>query len=161
MRAAKTSRHFDLRIYNFLAHRDYRQYRLQFARTFPGLLLTAVVAEPRSLGEELHSIVDSGDLSIQCMRDVKGLALALNALHPQDLPGESRAEWDEFNRIVATGHRLILGPICEPPAGLEWLGECVRRAKRQDTRALELWLSRPWSWTRLTARFCASFPRRP
>lgn len=128
MRAATTSRHFDLRIYNCLAHRDYRQYRLQFARTFPSLLLTA---------------------------------LALNALHPQDLPGDSRAEWDEFNRIVATDHRLFLGPIWESPAGLEWLRECARRAKRQDTRALELWLSRPWSWTRLTARFCASFPRRP
>ena len=169
LRAATRSRHFDLRIYNYLAHREYRQYRQQFARTFPGLLLTAVVAEPRSLGEELRSIIDSGaplikglaarwkvrpgvirhlvgrasgDMGIQWTRDAKGLALALNTLHPQDLPGDSRAEWDEFNRIVATGQRLFIRPIWESSAGLEWLRECVRRARRKDKRALELWLPR-------------------
>jgi hypothetical protein len=167
LRAATRTRHLDLRIYNYLAHREYRQYRLQFARTFPGLLLTAVVAEPRSFGEDLRSIVDSGaplvkglaarwqvrpgvirhlvgrassDMGIQWMRDAKGLALALNALHPQDLPGDSPAEWSEFNRIVATGLRLFVRPIWESSAGLEWLRECVRRAKRKDRQALERWL---------------------
>jgi hypothetical protein len=167
LRLATRGRRFDPRIYNYLAHRDYRQYRLQFARTFPGLLLTAVVAETRSLGEEMRSIIDSGaplikslaarwkvrpgvirhlvgrassDMGIQWARDAKGLALALNALHPQDLPGQSPAEWSEFNRIVATGQRLFLRPVWESSAGLEWLRECIRRAKRKDGRALELWL---------------------
>ena len=174
LRAATRGRHFDLRIYNYLAHREYRQYRLQFVQTFPGLLLTAVVAEPRSFGEELRSIVDSGaplikglavrwnvrpgvirhlvgrassDLGIQWARDAKGLALALNALHPQDLPGDSPAEWSEFNRIVATGQRLFLRAIWESSAGLEWLRECVRRAKREDRQALDRWLPR---WSELT-----------
>ena len=169
LRAATRGRHFDLRIYNYLAHREYRQYRLQFAQTFPGLLLTAVVAEPRSFGEELRSIVDSGaplikglaarwnvrpgvirhlvgrassDMGIQWARDAKGLALALNALHPQDLPGQSPAEWSEFNRIVATGQRLFVRPIWESSAALEWLRECIRRAKRKDKQALDLWLPR-------------------
>ena len=164
---ATRSRRFDERIYNYLAHREYRQYRLQFARTFPGLLVTAVVAEPRSFGEELRSIVDSGaplikglaarwdvrpgvirhlvgrasgDMGIQWARDAKGLALALNALHPQDLPGDSVSEWSEFNRIVATGQRLFLRPVWESPAGLEWLRECVRRMKRGDRRALDVWM---------------------
>jgi hypothetical protein len=167
LRAATRGRRFDLRIYNYLAHREYRRYRLQFAETFPGLLQTAVVAEPRSLGEELRSIVDSGaplikglaarwnvrpgvirhlvgrasgDIGVQWMRDAKGLALALDALHPQDLPGDSAAEWSEFNRIVATGQRLFYQPIWESPAGLEWLRECVRRIKRENRRALGLWL---------------------
>ena len=171
MRAATHGRRFDLRIYNYLAHRDYRQYRLQFAETFPGLLLTAVVAEPRSFGAELRSIVDSGaplikglaarwnvrpgvirhlvgrasgDIGVQWMRDARGLALALNALHPQDLPGDSAAEWSEFNRIVATGHRLFCRPTWESPAGLEWLRECIHRMKREDKQALEHWLP-AWS----------------
>lgn len=171
LRAATRGRRFDLRIYNYLAHREYRQYRLQFAETFPGLLQTAVVAEPRSLGDELRSIVDSGaplikglavrwnvrpgvirhlvgrasgDIGIQWMRDAKGLALALDALHPQDLPGDSAAEWSEFNRIVATGQRLFYRPISESPAGLEWLRECMRRVKREDRQALDLWLPK-WS----------------
>lgn len=171
LQAATRGPRFDLRIYNYLAHREYRRYRLQFARTFPGLLLTAVVAEPRSFGEELRSIVDSGaplvrglaarwnvrpgvirhlvgrassDIGVQWMRDAKGLALALNALHPQDLPGDCPAEWSEFNRIVATGQRLFFRPIWESSAGLEWLRECVRRTKREDKRALDRWLPR-WS----------------
>jgi hypothetical protein len=167
MQKATRGRRFDERIYNYLAHREYQQYRLQFARTFPGLLVTAVVAEPRSFGEELRSIVDSGaplikglaarwnvrpgvirhlvgrassDMGIQWARDAKGLALALNALHPQDLPGDSATEWSEFNRIVATGQRLFLRPVWESPAGLEWLRECVRRMKRGDRRALDVWM---------------------
>ena len=174
-RAATRGRHFDLRIYNYLAHREYRQYRLQFAETFPGLLLTAVVAEPRSFGEELRAIVDSGaplikglaarwnvrpgvirhlvgrasgDIGVQWMRDAKGLALALDALRPQDLPGDSAAEWSEFNRIVAIGHRLFYRPTWESPAALEWLGECVRRMKREDRQALDLWLP---EWRELPA----------
>ena len=171
LRLATRGRHLDLRIYNYLAHREFRQYRLQFAQTFPGLLLTAVVAERRSLGEDLRSIIDSGaplikglaarwnvrpgvirhlvgrassDMGIQWARDAKGLALALNALHPQDLPGQSPAEWSEFNRIVATGQRLFLRPVWESSAALEWLRECIRRAKRKDRRVLELWLPK-WS----------------
>jgi hypothetical protein len=171
LRAATRGRRFDLRIYNYLAHREYRRYRQQFAGTFPGLLLTAVVAEQRSFGAELRAIVDSGaplikglaarwnvrpgvirhlvgrasgDIGVQWMRDAKGLALALNALHPQDLPGDSATEWSEFNRIVATGHRLFYRPTWESPAGLEWLRECIRRMKREDRQALDLWLPR-WS----------------
>jgi hypothetical protein len=169
LQIATRRRRFDQRIYNYLAYREYRQYRLQFAQTFPGLLVTAVVAESRSFGEELRTIVDSGaplikglsarwkarpgvirhlvgrassDIGIQWVRDAKGLALALNALHPQDLPGDSTTEWSEFNRIVATGQRLFLRPVWESPAGLEWLRECVRRAKRRDRRDLDVWMPR-------------------
>jgi len=86
----------------------------------------------------------SSDMGIQWGRDARGLALALNALHPQDLPGDSPAEWSEFNRIVATGQRLFIRPIWESPAGLEWLRECIRRAKHEDQQALDLWLPQ-WS----------------
>ena len=58
------------------------------------------------------------------------------------MPGQDPAEWSEFNRIVATGQRLFLKPVWESSAGLEWLRECIRRAKRKDKRGLDLWLPR-------------------
>lgn len=167
LRIATAGRRFDLRVYNYLAHSDYRQYRLQFAETFPSLLRTAVVAAPRSFGEDLRSIVDAGaplikglaarwgvrpgvirnlvgrasnNVGFQWSRDAQGLALTLNALHPQDVPGDNPAEWDEFNRIAVTGQRLFLQPIWESAAGLEWLRICIRLSRRGDKQALALWL---------------------
>ncbi len=99
---------------------------MQAAQAFPGLLVTAVLAEPRSFGEELRSILDSGaplikglaarwnvrpgvirhlvgrassDTGIQWVRDARGLALALNALHLQDLPSDGPTEWSELPKI--------------------------------------------------------------
>jgi hypothetical protein len=167
LQTATAGRRFDLRVYNYLAHTGYRQYRRQFAETFPSLLQTAVVAGPGSFGEDLRSIVDAGaplikglaarwdvrpgvirhlvgrasnNVGFQWSRDAKGLALALNALHPQDVPGDDPGEWDEFNRVVVTGQRLFLQPIWESSAGLEWLRVCIRLARRGDRQTLAQWL---------------------
>lgn len=182
---ATAGRHFDLRVYNYLAHSRYRRYRLQFAETFPSLLLTAVVAEPRSFGEDLRSFVDSGaplikglaarwrvrpgvvrhlvdrawsSVGVQWSRDARGLAVALDALHPQDLPGDDPAEWDEFNRVVDTGQRLFLRPIWESPAGLRWLRECLRLSRRGDKEALDRWLPR-WNDIEQITRFRTALNR--
>lgn len=165
---ATTGQRFDLRLYNYLAHERYRRYRLQFAETFPSLLQTAVVAEPRSFGEDLRAFVDTGAPLIkglaarwavrpgvvrhlvgrdwgrvgrQWSRDARGLAVALNALHPQDLP-RGPEEWEAFNRIVATGQRLFLRPIWESAAGLKWLRVCVQLSRRGHRQALDRWLPR-------------------
>jgi len=185
LRLATTGRRFDLRAYNYLAHTRYRQYRLQFAETFPSLLQTAVVAEPRSFGEELRSFVDTGAPLVkglaarwnvrpgvvrhlvgrdwsrvgpQWSRDARGLALALDALNPQDLPGDDRTEWDEFNRIVVTGQRLFLRPVWESAAALRWLRVCVRLSKRGDRQALGRWLPR-WNDIEQITRFRAALGR--
>jgi hypothetical protein len=167
LRIARLGRRFDLRVYNYLAYTPCRQYRLQFAETVPSLLLTAVVAVPESLGEEVRTIVDTGaplvkglaarwgvrsgvirhlvgrgssNVGIQWSRDAKGLAIALNALHPQDLPGERAAEWQAFNRMVITGERIFLQPVWKTDAGLKWLRTCVRLWKRGEDDVLALWL---------------------
>ena len=167
LRIARAEQRFDLRTYNYLAHGEFRRYRLQFAETFPSLLQTAVVAGPGSFGEDLRSIVDAGaplikglaarwgvrpgvirrlvglastKVGFQWSRDAKGLALALNALHPQDVPGDNPSEWSEFNRIVVTGQRLFLQPIWESSAGLTWLRKCIRLSRRGDEQALTHWL---------------------
>ncbi len=182
---ATAGRRFDLRIYNYLAHRRFQRYRLQFAETFPSLLLTAVVAEPRSFGEDLRSFVDSGaplikglaarwnvrpgvvrhlvgrdwnSVGLQWSRDARGLAVALDALHPQDLPGDDPAEWEEFNRIVVTGQRLFLRPVWESAAGLKWLRVCVRLSRRGDERTLDRWLP-GWNDIEQITRFRAALTR--
>jgi len=185
LQTATAGRRFDLRVYNYLAHTGYRRYRVQFAEAFPSLLLTAVVAEPRSFGEELRSFVDTGAplvkglaarwdvrpgvvrhlvgrdwsrVGLQWSRDARGLALALDALNPQDLPGDDRAEWEEFNRIVVTGQRLFLRPVWESPAALRWLRICVRLSRRRDTQALGRWLPR-WNDIEQITRFRAALGR--
>ena len=84
-----------------------------------------------------------------------GLALALNALHPQDVPGDSRAEWDEFNRAVVTGERLFLQPVWQSTAGLEWLKVCIRLSRRADKEALANWLPK-WNDIDQIVRFRAA-----
>lgn len=168
---------FDLRIYNYLAHSVHRRFRLQFAATFPGLLLSCVLAERGTLGAELRSIVDTGEptvkglarrwkvrpgvirhlvgksashIGVQWSRDAMGLAMALNALYPQDLPSDNADDWREFNRIVAIGQRIFCRPFRDSAAGLVWLRECVHWTKRDNHRSRDLWLP---DWAGLT-RFC-------
>jgi hypothetical protein len=179
---ATTDRCFDLRVYNYLVHEDFRHYRLQFAGTFPSLLQSAVVARPGGFGEELRSIVDAGQplikglasrwgvrpgvirhlvgrassgVGAQWARDARGLAVALNALHPQDVPGDDPAEWREFNRMAVTGQRLFLQPVWKSSAGLKWLRMCVRLSRRGDTEALARWMP-PWNNLDRVARFRAA-----
>ena len=166
LRLASSTGHFDQRVYNYLVYARHRHYRLQFADTFPSLLQTAVVAEPAGFGAELRTIVDTGtplikglaarwnvrpgvirhlvgrasaNVGFRWSRDAKGLALALDALHAQDVPGDTRGEWGEFNRIVATGQRLFLQPISESAAGQTWLRQCLRLSRRGDKKALARW----------------------
>ena len=81
----------------------------------------------------------SANVGFRWSRDAKGLALALDALHAQDVPGDTRGEWGEFNRIVATGQRLFLQPISESAAGQTWLRQCLRLSRRGDKKALARW----------------------
>ncbi|WP_405233081.1 hypothetical protein [Lentisalinibacter salinarum] len=179
---ATTGPRFDLRVYNYLVHSQYQRYRLQFAGTFPSLLLTAVVAEPASSGEDLRAFVDTGAplikglaarwevrpgvvrhlvgrdwgiVGLQWARDARGLMVALNALHPQDLPRDDPAEWEEFNRVVATGQRLFLRPVWESAAALKWLRVCVRLSRRGDRQTLDRWLPR-WNDLEQITRFRAA-----
>jgi hypothetical protein len=97
-------------------------------------------------------------VGLQWSRDARGLALALDALNPQDLPGDDPAEWDEFNRIVVTGQRLFLRPVWESPAALRWLSVCVRLSRRGDRRALGRWLPR-WNDIEQITRFRSALGR--
>ncbi|MBT8443328.1 MAG: hypothetical protein KJO13_01195 [Gammaproteobacteria bacterium] len=171
---ATTNKRFNLRIYNYLAHATYRRYRQQFAAAFPSLLPISVMAERGSPGAELCSIIDSGaplvktlarrwdlrpgvfrhlvgkpydQVGVLWSRDVKGLALALNALHPQDLPGDDSDDWRQLNHMVVVGQRIFNRPIWKSAAGLEWLRECVSRARRGTRRAHAVWLP---SWSEVT-----------
>lgn len=176
---ASANGQFNQRIYNYLAHSSFRRFRVQFAETFPSLLLTSALAERGTLGAELRSIVDSGAPLIKCLaerwnvrpgvvrhlvgissnhvgiqwsRDAMGLALVLNALRPGDLPSDSAEAWKELNRFVAVGQQLFGRPIWNSPAGLEWLRECVCRAKRGTKKALGVWLPK-WADVTRIVRF--------
>lgn len=170
-RIASASGGFNARVYNYLAHESYRKYRIQFAETFPSLLLTAVLGERGKLGAEVRAVVDTGaplvktlakrwnvrpgvvrhlagrssrHVGLQWERDAVGLALTLNALRPQDVPGDDADEWSRFNRSVVIGQRLFCERIWESDAALEWLRECASRAQRGTERARKLWLP-DWS----------------
>ncbi len=157
---------FNQRLYNYLVHSSYHRFRIQFAETFPSLLLTSVLAERGSLGAELRSIVDSGaplikglaerwgvrpgvvrhlvgkssgHVGVRWSRDAMGLAISLNALNPADLPGDADA-WGEFNHMVAVGQRLFGRPIWQSTAVLEWLRECMNRCRRGKKTAPNGWL---------------------
>ena len=154
LKIASASGQFNQRLYNYLAHKSHRRFRLQLAETFPSLLVTSALARRDTLGAELRSIVDSGTplikglagrwnvrpgvvrhlvgkptghVGIQWSRDAMGLAQALNALRPEDVPGDEADAWREFNHMVAVGQRLFCptnlgigrGPgvakrVCEP-----------------------------------------------
>jgi len=145
---ASTSGQLNHRLYNYLAYKSYHQFRIQFAETFPSLLLTSVLPEKDDLGTQLRPIVHSGApviktlsnrwnvrpgvvrhlvgkltglIGLQWSRSAQGLALALNALRPGDLPGDVAREWTDFNHMVAVGQRLFRCRIWESTAALEWL----------------------------------------
>jgi len=159
---ASASGRLNLRIYNYLVHRDHRHFRLQFAATFPCLLTSCIVGESRTRGNELRAAVDSGaplirtlakcwgvrtgvlrhlvhrthsEVGVQWSRDAHGLALSLNALNPADLPGDKTGSWAAFNRLVADGQRLFGRPVWESEAGLEWLRDRVREDNRGTREA--------------------------
>ena len=147
LKLASASGQLNQRLYNYLTHKSHRQFRVQLAETFPSLLVTSALAKRDTLGAELRSIVDSGTplikglagrwkvrpgvvrhlvgkptghVGIQWSRDAMGLAQALNALRPEDVPGDEADTWREFNHMVAVGQRrLCRGPgvakrVCEP-----------------------------------------------
>lgn len=155
------------RLYNYLAHKSYREFRVQFAGIFPSLLLTSVLPEKDDLGVDIRSIVDSGAPAIKTLarrwgvrpsvikhlvgrmsghvglrwsRDARGLAQALNALRTEDLPGDVADEWVEFNHMVAVGEQFFRRRIWESAAALEWLRECVHRSRRGSKTAVQVWL---------------------
>ena len=175
LKLASASGQLNQRLYNYLTHKSHRQFRVQLAETFPSLLVTSALAKRDTLGAELRSIVDSGTplikglagrwkvrpgvvrhlvgkptghVGIQWSRDAMGLAQALNALRPEDVPGDEADTWREFNHMVAVGQRLFCRPIWDSAAGLEWLKECVSRANRGTKRELERWLP---SWAEVTS----------
>ena len=157
----------DVAMYNYLAEKPFRKYRQQFAQVFPGLLHAAVAADSGSIGAEVREIVDNGapvvkelaarwqvrpgvvryligrpvaDFGKQWSFKMKELATLLNALRPEDLPGEDSESWSRFDRTVAIGQDIFGKPIWQCAAGLEWLKECVYRINRGTDRTEALWL---------------------
>ena len=157
----------DVAMYNYLAQEPFRKYRQQFAQVFPGLLPAAVAADSGSIGAEVREIVDNGapvvkelaarwqvrpgvvryligrpaaNYGKQWSFKMKELATLLNALRPEDLPGEGSESWSRFDRTVGIGQDIFGRPLWQFAAGLEWLKECVYRINRGTDRTEARWL---------------------
>lgn len=166
-RLATTDGRIAIAGYNYLAQRDHRLYRQQFAKTFPSLLPLAVSATPGSLGAELRAIVDSGLPAVRTLAQrwgvrpgvvrhliarpldqfgsrwagrLRELAIVLDALAPEDVPDAEPAAWERLNHAVTVGARLFGRPVWESPSARAWLRKAIARYRRGTEAARARWL---------------------
>lgn len=157
----------DVNQYNYLVYRRFHRYRQQFAESFPSLLSTTLTAAPGSIGSELRTFVDHGvpivkslaarwnvrpgvvrhlvgrtadQIGEEWTTNVKALAILLNALRPEDLPGDNSEEWSHFTYITTIGQSLFCKPIWKSKAGRWWLRDCVYHTKRGSHKTWSRWL---------------------
>ena len=143
----------DPAIHNFLAELPHRAWRLQLARTFPLFLRAAATGGIGSVGETIRTAVDRGEPlvrtlaerwrvtpgAIRCLLyrepalvgphwegNVRGLARLLDALRPEDRPGEDPASWRRFDAAVASAERIFRCPPWASPVAQMWLRDAAR-----------------------------------
>jgi hypothetical protein len=168
-RAAATSGgKFCTAAYNFLVHPAHGPYRRQFAEIFPCLVPHAVNVADDGFGVELREIVDGGKPLVRSLaarwqvrpgvvRHLRGksielvgecwalrmpqLAVFLNVLRPEDMPGDEQAGWDLLNRVVAVGEHKFRSPAFNNAIERDWVRHAMhklrgRGAKEGDVEAL-------------------------
>ena len=158
---------FCVAVYNFLVHAVHGTYRRQFAETFPGLVPKVVNAARDSFGAELLEIIDSGRPVVRSLAarwqvrpgvvrhligkpiDLVGehwamrmpqLAAILNALIPEDIPGDQQEGWDLLNRVVGVGERLFRRPVWQTAVGLDWTRHAMHALRDGDPEIARRWL---------------------
>jgi hypothetical protein len=141
-------------IYNYLIPEEHRTYRMQFAATFPILLLPMATALAGTAEADIRLAVDRGIpltrslaarwrirpavvrflvgktpdiVGAQWESNLAGLARLLDALRPEDLPGNHPDARAAFNRAVALAERIFRRRSWASPAALAWLREVARR----------------------------------
>ena len=161
---------FSVAVYNFLVHPAHGTYRRQFAETFPGLVPKVVNAARDSFGNELLEIIDSGRPIVRSLAarwqvrpgvvrhligkpiDLVGehwtmrmpqLAIILNALIPEDMPGDQQEGWDLLNRVVGIGERLFRRPVWQTAVGLDWTRHAMHALRGGDPEIARRWLPGP------------------
>ena len=162
-----TDGHADIAMYNYLAHKTHKHYRQQFAEVFPGVLQTTVAATPGGMGPALRLIVDEGapvikglaaewgvrpgvvrhliglpreHIGVRWSKNMKGLAMLLDVLRPEDMPSDDAESWRRLNRASSVGQSILGKVIHEDSAAKTWLRECVFRTNRGTDRTKMVWL---------------------
>ena len=153
--------------YNFFVQTPMGEWRLQLARTFPILVYAATEARGGSEGETVRAAIDCGkplirhlaahwDVAPGAIRsligkpvetigcvwnhNVRGLVRLLDALRPEDRPGEPKEEWNRFNSAVAAAERLFRLRPWTSPVALMWLREAARNGlTREEDEVGPLW----------------------
>ncbi len=138
----------DVSLHNFLVREPHRLWRLQFARTFPILVHVAVNGPPGSGGARIRAMVDTGlplfkslaarwavtPGALRCLsgRAVEhvgarwqdrphALARILDALRPEDRPGDDPTSWKRLANAVAIAEEIFHRPVTSSPLTLGWL----------------------------------------
>jgi hypothetical protein len=157
-------------IYNYLIPEEHRTYRMQFAATFPILLLPMATALAGTAEADIRLAVDRGIpltrslaarwrirpavvrflvgktpdiVGAQWESNLAGLARLLDALRPEDLPGNRPDAWAAFNRAVALAQRIFRRRSWASPAALAWLREVARGGGYAKTATRKRWLWDP------------------
>lgn len=164
---AKIDGAIDICRYNYLIYGPHRRYRLQLAGAFPNLLTVAASADSGTLGRDVRTVVDAGRPLVKTLArdwgvrpcvvralmgldpatigqhwlsDIRTLALLLDALRPDDLPGHQPSTWQDFDTAVAVGKQLFQKPVQHSAAARWWLRECMRQLQRGSPAARARWL---------------------
>ena len=167
---------FSVAVYNFLVHPTHGTYRRQFAETFPGLVPKVVNAARDSFGAELLEIIDGGTPVVRSLAtrwqvrpgvvrhligkpiDLVGehwamrmpqLAAILNALIPEDMPGDQQEGWALLNRSVEVGERLFRRPVWQAAVGLDWIRQAMHALRGGDPETARKWLPGPAGLNRI------------
>lgn len=165
--AASIDGRINVALYNYLVYEGFQKFRLQFASTFPGLVHTTLTTTSGSLGTELRTIVDqgaplvkslaarwgvrpgvvrhligkpSGQFGAHWASNIKALAALLNALRPEDLPGDDPDAWRQFNKAVEVGQNLFHKPVWKSETALSWLRECTNHIRAGSCKIQSRWL---------------------
>ena len=165
--AASANGAIDVLQYNYLAYRPRRSYRLQFAAAFPNLLPAAATAASGTLGRDVRAAVDSGRPLVKTlardwgvrpgvvrglmalrpgiigehwMGDIRTLALLLDALRPDDVPGSDPSQWRGFKSAFWVASDLFHEPVQHSPAARKWLRDCVGQLRRGSPEVRARWL---------------------
>jgi hypothetical protein len=163
LEVAKHHGRVTIELYNYLAREPCRAWRLQFARTFPILVRAAITGPKGSGGAQIRMMVDSGSPLIKplaarwavsqgALRCLLGrpidhvgpqwqdrphiLVRILDALRPEDRPGDDADDWQRLARAVTTAEEIFRRPAASSPLTLGWLRAAARHkfARVAETR---------------------------
>jgi hypothetical protein len=71
---------------------------------------------------------------------MKGLAMLLDVLRPEDMPADDADSWRRLNRAISAGQSIFDIEIHKDSAAKAWLRECVFRTNKGTDRTRKVWL---------------------